>query len=281
MGSKKQEQKSELSIPEFYKPYWNSAMSGAQSLYNSNQLAPVVGMSDATKTGLDSQLSLANNLQGTVLPKAQESFMSLLNSNLVGSNELNNAITAASNPVMRNLERYAVPQTQDAALAAGQFGSSRQGIAEGLARSDANQQILDMGSQMSWGALQQDQQNKQFANSNLPAFIAAMQIPANLQMQVGGIQEGYQQEAADAPMNNLLKYFQLVQSMNPGTNQTTTVTTKDSAFNKLGALGSLALQAYSGGALGGLTSLFSKAPAAAMKGAATPADIMGALGYKG
>ncbi len=244
-GTSKQTQKNELSLPDFYKPYFNTAMQGATNLYNQGGFSPVVGMSDATKLGLDTNLNLANNIESNIMPQAQDSFMSLLNSNLVGSNELQSAIGAATQPVMQQLERYAVPQTQDAALAAGQFGSSRQGIAEGLARSDANQTMANIGSSMSWNALQQDQQNKQFGTSNLNNFFAALQTPANLRTGVGGIQEGYQQDAADAPMNNLMRYFQLIQSMNPGSNSTTTQTQTSSGFQKLAALGSLGLNGYS------------------------------------
>lgn len=244
-GTSKQTQKNELSLPEFYKPYFNTAMQGATDMYNKGGFAPVVGMSDATKLGLETNLGLADNIESNIMPGAQNSFMSLLNSNLVNSSELQNAIGAATNPVMQQLERYAVPQTQDAALAAGQFGSSRQGVAEGLARSDANQQMANIGSSMSWNALQQDQQNKQFANSNLNSFLAALQTPANLRTGVGGIQEGYQQDAADAPMNNLMRYFQLVQSMNPGSNSTTTQTQSMSGFQKLAALSSIALNGFS------------------------------------
>lgn len=243
-GSSKQSQKNELSLPDFYKPYWNSAMQGAQAIYDAGGFSPVVGMSDETSKALDMNKLLAGNLQDNVLPGAQKSFMDLLQSNLVGSNELTNVINSSVRPVMQNLERYALPATQDAAIMAGQSGSSRQGIAEGLARSDANKQMMDIGSQLTWNALQQDQQNRQFAQSILPQFMATLQTPAQLMASVGGIKEGYQQEAADAPANNLMKFFQLIQSMNPGSNSTTTATSSMSNFQKLAALGSLAINGY-------------------------------------
>jgi hypothetical protein len=61
---------------------------------------------------------------------------------------------------------------------------------------------------------------------------------------VGGIKEGYQEEAANAPANNLLQYAQIVQAMNPGVNSTTTTTSKMSNFQKLAALGNLAIQGF-------------------------------------
>ncbi|QGH73595.1 MAG: hypothetical protein [Siphoviridae sp. ct7UA22] len=240
-GSSKQTQSTDLSIPDFFKPYWNQGMQGASDMFKSGGFAPVVGMSNATKQGLESNLALADNFDKNIAGNAQNSYLSLLNSNLVNSAELQSAIGAATSPVQQQLERYQVPMTQDAAMSAGQFGSSRQGIAEGLARSDANQQMANIGSQMSWQALQQDQQNKQFANANLGNWMASMQIPANLRTMVGGVQEGYQQEAANAPAQNLLQFMQILQAMNPGSNSTTTQTSSMSNFQKLAALGNLVI----------------------------------------
>ena len=256
--------KNEISIPDFFKPFYNTALQGAQGIYNLGEFAPVVGMSKATQQGLESNLNLADNFDFNIAPKAQGSYLSLLDSNLAGSGELDRAVGAATNPILQQLQRYAIPQTQDAAITAGQFGSSRQGIAEGLARSDANRQMGDIGSQMARGALQQDQQNKQFATSNLANFMAAMQIPANLRTSVGGIQEGYKQEAADAKAKNLMTYLQLVQAMNPGVNTTSTQTQTQSPFQKLSALGSLGLQAFT--ALNPATAPVAAAAALAKKG---------------
>ena len=243
-GSSKQTQKNEVSIPDFFKPYYNQGLQGAQNLFQSGSLSPVVGMSDSTRKGLDSNLSLADFLSNETLPGANTSFMSLLNSNLTESPQLQSVIQSATRPIQQNLERYAIPSTQDAAISAGQLGSSRQGVAEGLARSDANRQMGDIGSQLSYQALLQDQQNKQFGISNLNNFIAALQTPANLQTGVGGIEEGYEQEAANAPANNLLKYIQILQGLNPGVNTTSTQTSSMSNFQKLAALGSLATSGY-------------------------------------
>jgi hypothetical protein len=86
---------------------------------------------------------------------------------------------------MQNLNRYAIPQTQDAAVNAGQRGSSRQGIAEGLARSDANQQMLDTSSKMSMGALSEEIANQRFAAQMTPSLLQALGLPTQLVAGVG------------------------------------------------------------------------------------------------
>lgn len=243
-GSSKQTQKNEVSIPEEYKPYFNSVLGSAQSLFNDGGFANIVGMSDATRSGLDSNLGLADYLEGTLLPQVNSSYASLLNSDLVNSPELQSVIQSAVRPVQQQLERYTLPTTQDAATMAGQGGSSRQGIAEGLARSEANTTMADVGSNLSYNALLQDQQNKQFAQSNLQNLIASLQTPANLRTGVGGIEEGYEQEAANSEMENLMRYAQIVAMFNPGSNTTSTGTSNQSTFSKLAALGSLGIKGY-------------------------------------
>jgi hypothetical protein len=244
-GSSKQKQENKIEIPDFFKPYYNQALTGAQNLYQSGGFAPVVGMSDETSRGLQDNMKFADYLESSFLPRATTSFNSMLESSLIDSPELQRVIASSTRPVMDQLSRYTLPTTQDAAIMAGQRGSSRQGVAEGLARSEANNTMGDIASRLSLQALLQDQQNKQFGISNMPAFMQALQTPASLRTTVGGIKEGYQEEAANAPANNLLQYAQIVQAMNPGVNSTTTTTSKMSNFQKLAALGNLAIQGYS------------------------------------
>lgn len=244
-GSSKQKQENKIEIPDFYKPYWNQALGGAQKMFEAGGFAPVVGMSDETSRGLQDNLGFADFLESSLLPQVNTTYGSLLNSNLTESPELQSVINSSTRPILEQLARYQIPATQDAALSAGQLGSSRQGIAEGLARSEANKTIGDIGSNLSYNALLQDQQNKQFGISALGSVMQALQTPANLRTTVGGIKEGYQEEAANASMNNLLQYAQLVQAFNPGVNTTSTMTQKMSNFQKLAALGNLAISSFS------------------------------------
>lgn len=55
---------------------------------------------------------------------------------------------AYQNQVQQNLVRNLLPSIQSEAINAGQLGGGRQGVAQGLAVSDANQQISDMAAQL-------------------------------------------------------------------------------------------------------------------------------------
>lgn len=286
--SSKQEQKQEVSIPDFYKPYYNNVLSTASNLSKQGKLAPTVGMSADTAAGLDYATELAGYLTDSFLPQAKTSFGSLLNSDLVNSQELQNAITSATRPVQEQLERYAIPTTQDAAVASGQLGSSRQGIAEGLARSDANQTMTDAASNLSYGALMQDQNNKQFATSALPTFLQTLTAPSTLLSTVGASREAYDLQEQSSEANNLSLLSQIVAMFNPGVNSTTTSKTSSggigSTLGSLASLGSLALGPMGAGIIGaggtGFGSLFGGLfgkGAEATAGAANSSDIFKAL----
>jgi len=61
---------------------------------------------------------------------------------------VNPQLDAYSGGVQRNLERNLLPSIQSDAVKFGQMGSSRQGVAQGLALSDSNQQITNMASNL-------------------------------------------------------------------------------------------------------------------------------------
>lgn len=67
--------------------------------------------------------------------------------------------------VNKNLTRNILPSIRSDAINAGQSGSSRHGIAEGLALSDANQTAADLASQMYGQAYDSDQQRRLAASS--------------------------------------------------------------------------------------------------------------------
>lgn len=64
---------------------------------------------------------------------------------------------SAMTGVNNNLQRNILPSVQAGAIGSGQSGSSRHGIAQGLAMSDANQQATDLAGQMYGQAYDADQ----------------------------------------------------------------------------------------------------------------------------
>lgn len=260
-GNKKQTQTQEnkVDIPAYMKPYMTGALSDASALYSQGGFAPKMTRSAETLKANGMALDLADYLQGTALPGFENSLNNLRDKRIVGSDEFTNAVDAATRPVMQNLARYTIPQTQDAAVNAGQRGSSRQGIAEGLARSDANQQILDTTSKMSMGALSEEIANQRFAAQMTPALLQALGLPTQLVAGVGAGNDAFENANAQSEANNLLQYAQLLKLFTPNMDSTTTATTKTNngiggtVGNILGGVGGLATLM---GGFGPMMSLF-------------------------
>lgn len=73
-----------------------------------------------------------------------------------GNTYIDPMVDAMKQSTQQDLERYGVPQTDAAAVAAGQSGSSRHGIAEGLMRADAAQNMANQEAQMRGQAYDKD-----------------------------------------------------------------------------------------------------------------------------
>ena len=73
-----------------------------------------------------------------------------------GNTYIDPMVEAMRSDVARNLERGTIPGITQGAVDAGQSGSSRQGIAEGLARSEAQRDMMDQATRMRGGAYDKD-----------------------------------------------------------------------------------------------------------------------------
>lgn len=111
--------------------------------------ASVWGGQSPYLTGLYDQAGdLAQNSQGTqnqaqgVYDTAMRGFNQMMNPGI------NPQLNAYAGEVQKNLQRNLLPAIQSGAQGFGQGGSSRQGVAEGLAVGDANQQITDMAANL-------------------------------------------------------------------------------------------------------------------------------------
>ena len=111
---------------------------------------------------------------------------------------LASSINAATRPITQQLTEATLPQLESGAAAAGQYGSSREGIAQGLAGQAASQAVGDTAAKISEAAYQ----------SNLDAMTKAMGLaPSIQQMQlapgvaesgVGEVQQQLQQQQDQA-----------------------------------------------------------------------------------
>ena len=219
-----------VEIPPEFAPYLygsSGVLPDTQSLYKSGQLSPVPTKSATTTTAQNMALDTANQLQNTWLPQFQSLYNDMSNQQqLSGSQQLTDAMNAASADLKSQYANVTNPTIEDAALSAGQFGGSRQGIAEGLAKSELDKNILNTNAQLQYGALAQDVQNtlagQQLAGSYSATLADLMQAPATLYSQVGNAQDTYADAVNAAPAANLINYSEIIRSMLPGTNSATT-----------------------------------------------------------
>lgn len=142
------------------------------------------------------------------------------------------AMSAAIDPIYQNLERRALPAVRSGAVAAGQLGGSRQGIAEGLAISDANRQAMNTTAVMANDQYGRNLEAMQRGLALAPQSQAAQLAPGQTLNAVGAEQQAYEQALINeaiarhdfeqrVPWDQLGAYNALVQG-NFGGTQTTT-----------------------------------------------------------
>lgn len=147
-------------------------------------------------------------------------------------------------------QTQAAPQIRQGATTAGQFGSSRHGIAEGLAQDRLQQNQLNAASQMTL----QDQQNwntqRQNTLNNLSGISKGLNSGNLVGYDAGALQQGQNQAEIkgqlekwayenNVDLNDLAAYKSLISGDMGGTTQTTTKG-QGGGGSGLGALGSLA-----------------------------------------
>ena len=254
-GSSKSTTSTKVEVPKEFEPYLygsSGVLPAAQSLYKSGQLSPVPTKSATTTTAQNMALDTANQLQNTWLPQFQSLYNDMSNQQqLSGSQQLTDAMNAASADLKSQYANVTNQAIEDAALSSGQFGGSRQGIAEGLAKSELDKNILNTNAQLQYGALAQDVQNtlagQQLAGNYSSVLTDLMQAPTTLYSQVGNAQDAYADAVNAAPASNLTNYAELIRSMIPGTNSSSTTTGGGTSRTK-SALGGAA----SGAAMGSM-----------------------------
>ena len=257
-GSSSSTTSTKVEIPPEFEPYLygqrgtTGILPTAEKLYKANKLSPTPTKSSTTSTAENMALNTANQLQNTWLPQFQNLYKDMSNQQqLSGSQQLTDAMNAASSDLKSQYANVTNQAIEDAALSSGQFGGSRQGIAEGLAKSELDKNILNTNAQLQYGALAQDVQNKlagqQLAGNYSSVLTDLMQAPTTLYSQVGNARDAYTDSVNAAPAANLSNYAEIIRSMIPGTNSSSTTSGGGTSRTK-SALGGAA----SGAAIGSM-----------------------------
>lgn len=147
--------------------YGNALMAGT----NNAQISPVANAAAPERIGGWGQIQ-AQSVDPT---QALASLGSInptqaLQNQLSGSANnpyLDQQIAGIGSDISNNLNRNIMPGIRGQAVASGQYGGSRQGIAEGLAMSDANQQLTNAASSIRSGAYESAQNRQGQAAGNL------------------------------------------------------------------------------------------------------------------
>ena len=215
----------------------------AQRMFLEGSLAAEPVQGQTTLDALEARKNLAGQFETDFLPNIQDIFSSF--------GERSGSIAdIATEGLERQLTRNTLPTIGEGAIQAGQFGSSRQGIAEGLATAEANRDIADVRAQI----LQRGAQTQmQFA----PQLMQLLGLPSQLLGETGAAEDQFAGQQSESQFENLLRLAQLVQGFVPGSNQTQISTApKTSPFQTLMggalALGGLGVGGPAGAAGGTL-----------------------------
>lgn len=228
----------EVDIPESLKPYIvdpGGALPEARDLYRS---VPNFGQPDVagstTKAAWQSGLDYANFAKNTLNPQMMELYQNLQTPGQISGDVLNTAIGAATAPLREQYARSTIPTIEDAAASAGQFGGSRQGIAEGLAKADLDKNILNMDAGMRYQAASDDiarqMRGYQTAAQFTPTMYDLYTTPTNVMSSVGQQQDYFSNLAAKTDLNNLLGYGDFIRQFIPGASSSTRTQTGGSKF---------------------------------------------------
>ncbi len=228
----------------------------------------------AAQTAGQQDVLNANPTQQGVVQGAASANNLLTSGSLLDPNSnpaLRATIDASTRPITQALTENELPALRGNAVTTGNFGSSRQGIAEGLATGRASQAIGDTAAKIATTGYGQGLQALQQGVASAPQTAGAQVIPGVSTSGVGDVQQALQQAIlsganSKSTLEQLLPFLQgsalqgLASSIPSGSTTTGTVASPNTALQGaglgiagLGALGSLGGSA----GLGGLAALFS------------------------
>lgn len=236
-------------------PYLTSAYSQAQQLYE-NQPGPqlyggqtYVSPSALTLESRGALEDYARGQMGQDIAGARGAYSTLLGAADVNQNPyLYQAAMGATRPVVEQLTENILPSIRSSAVNTGQYGGSRQALAEGTAIGKAAQAMGDITSGMYSNAYQQGLGTLQSALGMTPQMMALSQAPAQAIGQLGQAQEADQAKqlqediqrwdySQNLPYQQLSNYLNLLQGASPYATSTSTQRQAGGGSDVMGGLG--------------------------------------------
>lgn len=242
----------------------------------SENFDPVANMTAEQKAALAGMGGQNGNIQNMLNGAGASSLSDYLGPYDPNKTGLNGAIGAANNQMDWNYNTQVAPSIRQGAVQTGQYGSSRSGVAEGIAQSQLSQQKLNNASTMAYQDQQQYNTNRLNTLNNLSSITTGLNSGYAGQYNAGAQQQSQDQNEINgqlqkwmyennAGLNDLLAYRQLIGGDMGGTS-TAPAAKGPSA---LGTIGTVA-----GGVIGGIYG----GPMGASAGAAAGGAIGGAVG---
>lgn len=190
-GGGSQEQR----IPEFQRNEMQNLYSRARNIQfddyygGSDDFNPVAGFTDQQQGAIGSITGAGTGLQGVYNTSGMSALQDSLGAYDPSKTGLTGAIDASNRRLDWNYNTQVAPQVRQGAQESGQFGSTRHGVAEGIALSQMGQQKMDAANTMAF----QDQQN--FNNQrnallqNLGSVTSGMTSGAGAVYDAGALQQ--------------------------------------------------------------------------------------------
>lgn len=243
-------------------------------------------MDPLQREGLQAQEAAARGMQGGIMDPSTQAWQSMLNAPDVANNPyVQGMLEQQANLANRNLSENMLPAIRMGHIGGGSLGSSRQGVAEGLAARGTQEALLGQAAQTQMGAYQAGLGSQAQGVAGTPGIMQAQMMPGAMMGQVGGARRAEEQLGVDEAMARhqfaqnepWQRSERFAQSYFPATSpygtSTSTSKTSPSGLQIAGQLGGAALT----GALGAGAMGFG--PAAGMfSGAAGGAGAGGMMG---
>lgn len=212
----------------------------ASKLFAEGGFGGYTPMSEGLKQGIDEARLGISNLKG-LGGSAQGLYNEFAGLDLINSPVTEGIINRSTGELQRQLTEGVLPTIGDAALQAGQFGSSRQGVAEGVATNRAQQSIADVTASILGNAQAQELTAKNAAMNFTPMLAQLLQAPGQQSLGLGQLEQEFATAQSQQAANNIKAYTQLISSLIPGAN--TSGSTDDPNEGVRNAAG-LAMAAY-------------------------------------
>lgn len=244
----------------------------------SKDFDPVANLTDAQKAAIAGMGGQSANLQGLYNAQGNSSLSDYLGKYDPNKTGLTGAIDASNNQMDWNYNTQVAPSIRQGAVQTGQYGSSRSGVAEGIAQSQLSQQKSNAANTMAYQDQQQYNTNRLNTLNNLSNITSGLNSGYTSQYNAGALQQKQDQSEIsgqlqkwmyenNASLNDLLAYKQLIGGDMGGTS--TSEGPKAGGTSTLGTIGTVA-----GGVIGGIYG----GPMGAAAGASAGGAIGGAVG---